>query len=87
MRNTFETDEDGRLLLRCVRAYVEIDVLASFELHSEKTIEYGRAAVEKFVKLANVSRLFYLQINLTLNQYTRITRNTKRGLGTFRKCT
>ena len=65
MRNTFETDKEGQLLLRCARAYVEIDVLASFEVHSEKTIEYGRTMVEKFVKLANVSCLFNAQINLT----------------------
>lgn len=76
MRNIFETDEDGRLLLRCIRAYVEIDLLASFEVHTEKTIADGRAMVEKFVKLANVSHLSCTQINHALNYYARITRNT-----------
>ena len=55
MRNTFETDEEGRLLLRCVRAYVEMDILASFEVHTDDTIKYGRKMIDKFAKLANVS--------------------------------
>ena len=65
MRNAFETDEDGQLLLRCVRAYVELDVLASFKVHSSETITYGRMLVDKFTKLANVN--FCPQINFTSN--------------------
>jgi len=61
MRNTFETDEGGQLLLRCVRVYVELDILASFEVHSSETITYGRTLVDKFTKLANVSHLFCLE--------------------------
>ena len=59
MRNTFESDEKGQLLLRCIWAYVELDLLASFEVHSESTITYGRLMVEKFMKLANIGRLSY----------------------------
>jgi len=59
MRNTFETDESGHNLLRCVRAYVELDLLASFEVHTDETIRYGKAVAEKFTKLANVSYLFF----------------------------
>jgi len=57
MRNTFEDEADGLLLLRCVRAYVELDLLASFELHTEETIKIGRMAADKFSKLVNVSYL------------------------------
>ena len=58
MRNTFEGDEKGILLLRCIQAYVELDLLASFEVHTDRTIERGRQAAEKFAKLANVGYLF-----------------------------
>ena len=59
MRNTLGSDENGYHLLCAVRAYVELDVLASFEVHTTETIKHGRAMVERFVKLANVSHLFY----------------------------
>ena len=58
MRNAFETDESGHHLLRCVRAYVELDLLASFEVHTDETIRHGKVVAEKFARLANVSRLF-----------------------------
>ena len=58
MRNMFGVDEDGHCLLRCIRAYVELDLLASFEVHTEGTIKRGRMVAERFVKLANVSDLF-----------------------------
>ena len=54
MRGTFETDEDGHRLLRCIRVYVELDLLASFEVHMEDTIKRGRAVANRFAKLANV---------------------------------
>ena len=68
LRNAFDTDEDGQLLLRCVRAYVELDLLASLEVHTDETIKYGRGVAEKFVKLANVSRVFCIQ-NLIANMF------------------
>ena len=58
MRNMFEDDEKGLLLLHCIWAYVELDVLASFEVHMDKTIERGRAVADRFMKLANVGNLF-----------------------------
>lgn len=67
MRNTFENDEDGVLLLRCVRAYVELDLLASFELHTEQTIKLGRTAADKFAKLLNVSHRFSPSKSVTTN--------------------
>jgi len=58
MRNTLEEAEGGLSLLRCVRAYVELDMLASFDVHTGETIKWGREVAKKFVKLANVSDLF-----------------------------
>lgn len=48
-------DQNGYRLLRAIRAYVELDILASFDVHTEETINYGRSMAKKFVKLANVS--------------------------------
>ena len=53
--SAFETDEDGQLLLHCIRAYAELDLLAPFEVHMDETINYGRKMAEKFMKLVNVS--------------------------------
>lgn len=56
MRNELvESGESGKLLLRCVRAYVELDLLASFDVHTDQTVEFGREIVNQFVELANVS--------------------------------
>lgn len=61
MRNALAGSGDrGRLLLRCVRAYVELDLLASFDVHTDETITFGRAALNQFIKLANVRYLFYM---------------------------
>jgi hypothetical protein len=49
-----ETDR-GILLLRCIRAYVELDMLASFEIHTDRTIAWGRGVLKTFAKLAEVS--------------------------------
>lgn len=57
MRNIFDIGDKGHTLLRCIRAYVELDIWASFDLHTEISIKKGRAVAEKFIKLANVSRL------------------------------
>lgn len=58
MRNVLvESGSRGQLLLRCIRAYVELDVLASFDIHTDETIAFGRGVADKFIKLANVSHL------------------------------
>ena len=55
MRNVLvESGDRGKLLLRCVRAYVELDILARFDIHTDQTIAFGRSVLDKFVKLANV---------------------------------
>ena len=61
VRNVLEADEDGLRLLRCIWVYVELDILASFEVHTDETINRGRAIVMKFAKLANVSDLSHPQ--------------------------
>ena len=66
MRNVFtESGDRGILLLRCVRTYAELDLLASFDVHTDQTITFGRARLDRFVKLANVSYLFCIRLPLT----------------------
>lgn len=88
MRNTLGEDERGYRLLRCVRAYVELDVLASFELHTDETIRYGKTVAERFVKLANVSHLFHVRKTLqSLMCSGKFVRSANREPGTSQKCT
>lgn len=51
------TDEckTAYLLLRCVRAYLEVDLYAALEVHTTETIAGGREALQKFSELMNVS--------------------------------
>ncbi|KAG1804217.1 hypothetical protein EV424DRAFT_1544743 [Suillus variegatus] len=41
----------GHLLLCCIRYYIEFDVYASFEVHTEETITAGRLALQKFSEI------------------------------------
>ncbi|KAG2135968.1 hypothetical protein DEU56DRAFT_913061 [Suillus clintonianus] len=41
----------GYLLLRCIRYYIELDIYASFEVHTEETIAAGRATLDMFSEL------------------------------------
>ena len=61
MRNAVEHDDLSRGLLCCIRVYVELDILASFDVHMEITIKQGRAAAKKLLKIMNVSQLFELE--------------------------
>ena len=62
LRNELGSDERGLLLLRCVRAYVQLDILSSFDIQKESTITLGRSAAMKFSVLVNVSMsVFYLK--------------------------
>jgi microcystin degradation protein MlrC len=49
-----EDDAEGFRLLRCVRAYTELDMFASFDVHTDVTIKQGRAAATKFSKYLKV---------------------------------
>jgi hypothetical protein len=66
VRNTLGTSIGGYRLLRCIRAYVELDLWASLTVHTEETIIKGRSAVRKFVKLANVSTYSALVSNVAI---------------------
>ena len=72
MRNTLGGDEDGRRLLRCVRAYVELDLLASFDVHTDITIKQGRALTTRFARLANVCTVLRLK-NATITDTLQFT--------------
>jgi hypothetical protein len=43
------------LLLRCIRAYLEVDWYAALEVHTTKTIAAGQAALQEFSELMDVS--------------------------------
>ena len=83
MRNTLGADKHGLQLLRCVRAYVELDVLASFDVHTDQSIKRGQKTVKKFVTLANVS---IVRSKNTFIDVLGYVRNTTKGPGTFLKC-
>jgi hypothetical protein len=42
------------LLLRCLRSYLELDLYASFEVHTADTIEAGRKELLRFSSLVKV---------------------------------
>ena len=60
LRNVLGTDENGLRLLRAIRAYTELDLLASFDTHTDRTIEQGELVAANFSKWANVSFLPYI---------------------------
>ncbi|KAG1738667.1 uncharacterized protein EDB91DRAFT_1249210 [Suillus paluster] len=41
----------GYLLLRCIRHYINLDIYAGFEVHTEDTISAGRQALQEFSAL------------------------------------
>ncbi|KAI0035349.1 hypothetical protein K488DRAFT_43506 [Vararia minispora EC-137] len=45
------THQVGRYLLRCIRAYAEVDMHISFDVHTSDTIASGRALRDKFAGL------------------------------------
>ena len=51
-----ESSDRGKLLLCCVCAYVELDLLASFDIHTDETVQFGRQVADRFVELVNVSK-------------------------------
>ena len=53
--NSFSVDTQEYLLLKVLRCYIEIDLYASFEVHTDQTIMAGREKVAQFYKLMEVS--------------------------------
>jgi hypothetical protein len=47
----------GHLLLRCIRHYVDLDMYAALEVHTEDTIAAGRRALSEFSMLMEVSSM------------------------------
>jgi hypothetical protein len=54
----FEEGTTGYLLLKALRKHIEVDVYASFEVHTERTIASGRERLTKFYELMGVSLPF-----------------------------
>jgi hypothetical protein len=47
----------GYLLLRCIRHYVDFDMYAALDVHTEDTISAGRQALSEFSTLMDVSSM------------------------------
>ncbi|KAG2116408.1 uncharacterized protein F5147DRAFT_758075 [Suillus discolor] len=45
----------GYLLLRCIHYYLELNIYASFKVHTEETIVAGRATLVTFLELMDIS--------------------------------
>ena len=50
----------GYLLLKALRCFIEVDIYASLEVHTEETIALGREKLVHFYELMNVSVPFIL---------------------------
>ena len=65
MRNVLaESSDHGILLLCCVWVYIELNLLVSFDVYTDQTIMFGQERLDQFVKLVNMSHLFYTQLLL-----------------------
>ncbi len=53
-------DEEGWQLLLCLRSFSILDLLLSFEVHTEKTILAGRGELERFGCLMKVLNFFLM---------------------------
>ena len=52
-------DKEGWQLLLCLRSFSVLDLLLSFEVHTEKTIMAGRNELARFGRLMKVLILFF----------------------------
>jgi hypothetical protein len=52
---TPESSPAGYHLLKCIRSYLDLDMYASLEVHTEETISAGRDELLNFGALLNVS--------------------------------
>lgn len=58
-----DTDPTGYLLLRCFRSYIELDMYAALEVHTESTIAAGEKELLKFSSLLTVILLQCVLLN------------------------
>jgi hypothetical protein len=54
-----EQNPTGYQLLKCIRAFRDLDMFASFEVHTEDTLVAGHAALQAFHDLMGVISLFW----------------------------
>jgi hypothetical protein len=55
LHNSFEEKTPGYLLLKVLRCFVEVDMYASLQVHTDQTIAAGRNQVTRFYGLLTVS--------------------------------
>jgi hypothetical protein len=60
LHNIFEEGTAEYLLLRTLRCHIEVDIYASLEVHTEKTIILGREKLTHFYELMSVSPLLIM---------------------------
>lgn len=58
LHHLFEEKTAGYLLLKLLRCYIEIDMYAGFQLHTDQTIQDGKWHVARFYKLLKVCFFF-----------------------------
>ena len=57
LHSVFEEGITEYLLLKALRSYIEVDIYAGLEVHTEKTIASGREKLSHFFGHINVSPL------------------------------
>ena len=60
LHNIFEEGTPGYLLLKALRCYIEVDIYAGLEVHTEATIASGREKLTHFYKFIEASSLFII---------------------------
>lgn len=74
----FEERTSGHLLLKLLRCYIEIDLYAALEWHTEETIAAGQWQIARFCVLLGVGLcLFVLVFGVSCSHNRRHTRNLK----------
>lgn len=58
----------GYLLLRCIRAFLVVDMYTGFEVHTDDTLAQERESVQAYGNLIQVSN-FLLVLSMTANKY------------------
>ena len=84
MHNLFLENKPEYCLLKALRCHVEVDLYASFEVHTDQTIAAGRAKVAQFYDLMKVGLVALTPI-LYLTYIHRNTWHLKNWTPTVRK--
>ena len=71
MHNLFLETTPEYCLLRALRCFVEVDLYASFEVHTDQTIVAGRQKLAQFYELIKVSL-----VDLSPQTLSHVCRNT-----------